>query len=903
MSSRQLLAWCVCVLSCATTAVAQRPTLKPAPAGKTAPPVAKVENVYTSRETLAKGVTLARMTNGMAVIVQENHSAPVATVRCYVSNTGSAYEGRDLGAGLSHMLEHILAGGSTTRRTKAQFSELFDSLGGKTNAYTSESVTAFHIDCPGSAVNLAIELIADNMQNSTIPENEYVQELGVVQRELEMYAAEREAVLYDTLKLLIYAEHPARHPIVGYQDVVQQVRREDVIAYYKHRYVPQNMTVVVVGDIETDSVLETVLAMFKSFRRTTERTVSLPTEPDQVSPRSMRLEMEGPSTQAVFAWPTVPLQNSDLYALDVASFILTHGDTSRLVHRLQIEEPLADAIDSASNTPGYVRGWFQVTVQSEPAKFAEVQKITFEEIERLQSEPVQEQELAKAKRQKAVEHVMRQQTVENQAESLSESFRSTGDPLFDSRYVEEIQKVTAEQVQEVAKKYFVAAKLNTVIIEPLGSRATQTGGTTPAPKAETETPILKKQLANGLTVLLKKQANLPLVTIQAFVKAGAVADTAEKSGLAALTTSMLEKGTTKYSADEIAEHFDSVGGTLALDSRSNTSYLQAAVLKPDALTTLDLMQQMLQAPTFPEEEVGKVQQLQLAQIADRKSEAQTEILDFWTGLLPASTPYSRKALGEQATVAKLTVTDCQQFHSRYFVPNNMVLSVFGDIDPEAVLRQIEDSFGKAPKATKFQWPEFPTAPALLLADAKHHLVHQKPNTAMVLLAFPMVSVRDPKTRAAIDVLEAVLTGGGGAGGRFHEELRGDQLVYYVFGMPMTGLAPGYFVFLAQTRPESLEQVVAHIQNGLVKIRNEGIPADEFARAKSKLVVAHAMSKTTPAERAFQASIDELYGLGYNFDETYPERIGAVKLEDVLAVVTKYFRHGIVATSAPEPAKP
>lgn len=895
MSHRILLGSCLVLLSVVGSAEAQKSTNKPVAVDSGAP-VARVENVYTSKEPLGKGVTLARITNGMSVIVQENHSAPVATVRCYVHNTGSAYEGRHLGAGLSHMLEHILAGGSTTRRTKTQFTEIFDSLGGKTNAYTSESVTAFHVDCPGSAVSVAIELIADNMQNSTIPENEYVQELGVVQRELEMYAAERDSVLYNTLKQLIYAEHPARHPIVGYQDVVQQVKREDVVAFYKDRYVPQNMTVVVAGDVQTDSVLETVLAMFKNFRRTTERFVNLPAEPEQAAPRSMRLEMEGPTTQAVFAWPTVPIQDADLYPLDVASFILTHGDTSRLVRRLQLTEPLADSVNSESNTPGYVKGWFEVTVQCEPKQFETVEKIVFAEIERLKTDPVSAAELSKAKKQKAVEHVTDQQTVENQAEILSESFRSTGDPLFDARYVDAIQKVTADQIMAAARKYFLPQRLNRVVIEPLGSRGSEAAA---AAEAEAETPILKKQLANGLTVLLKRQTTLPIVTIQAYVKAGSVADTAETSGLASLTTQMLEKGTAKFSAEQIAEHFDSIGGTLAFDSRTQTSYLQALVLKEDAASSLEFVQQMLQQPKFPANEFAKVKQFQLTRIADRQSNAETEVLDFWSGLLPSTTPYSRKVLGEEATVARLTAADCRKFHATWFVPNNMVLSVFGDIDTDAVLAQVEATFGKAPRAEKFQWPEFPQAQAPLASDLKKHLVNQKPNTAMVLVAYPTVSVRDAKARAAIDVLEALLTGGGGAGGRFHEELRGDQLVYYVFGMPMTGLAPGYFVFLAQTRPESLSQVVTHIRTGLDKIEREGVPDEEFARAKAKLVVAHAMSLTTPAERAFQASIDELYGLGYDYDKSYPDRIGQVQVDDVVGVVKKYFGHAIVATSSPE----
>ena len=230
----------------------------------------------------------------------------------------------------------------------------------------------------------------------------------------------------------------------------------------------------------------------------------------------------------------------------------------------------------------------------------------------------------------------------------------------------------------------------------------------------------------------------------------------------------------------------------------------------------------------------------------------------------------------------------------------MVLSVFGDIDPETMFKQVEALFGQAPRADGFEWPEFPLSRNPLSADSVKHLQNQKQNTAMVLMAFPTVAVRDEKTRATLDVLDSVLTGGGGAGGRLHEELRGEQLVYYVFGVQITGFAPGYFVFLAQTRPESLPQVAGRIRAGLDKICREGIPADEFERAKAKLVVAHAMRNTTPAERAFQASIDELYELGYDYEKSYPERIGRVQVDDVVAVLKKYFSHAVLATSSPEP---
>ena len=196
------------------------------------------------------------------------------------------------------------------------------------------------------------------------------------------------------------------------------------------------MVFVVVGDVETSRVLDQVLAQFQGFVRTTERGAVLPDEPDQASPRSTHLEMEGPTTHASLGWPTVPLQHPDLYPLDVASYLLANGDSSRLGYRLKIEQPLAIGVSSSSYTPGFVKGWFEVTVgvpAAEPGRLPQDHR-------RRGGTPAERNgpaadELAKVKRQKAAEHVFAQQTVQAQAMALGQSFLATGDPLFDEQYV------------------------------------------------------------------------------------------------------------------------------------------------------------------------------------------------------------------------------------------------------------------------------------------------------------------------------------------------------------------------------------------------------------------------------------------------------------------------------------
>ncbi|HYW80919.1 MAG TPA: insulinase family protein, partial [Thermoguttaceae bacterium] len=176
---------------------------------------------YTGVRRLAGDVTLATLSNGLTVIVQENHVAPVATVRCYVNNTGSAYEGRNLGAGLSHVLEHVVSGGTTARRSEKEIEKIIDTFGGATNAYTSTDRTVYFIDCPARHTMAAIDLVADAMQHIAFEPTEFERELAVVQRELADGKVNRQRVLWKLLMRTLYTVHPVRHPVIGYLDVLQ----------------------------------------------------------------------------------------------------------------------------------------------------------------------------------------------------------------------------------------------------------------------------------------------------------------------------------------------------------------------------------------------------------------------------------------------------------------------------------------------------------------------------------------------------------------------------------------------------------------------------------------------------------------------------------------------------------
>jgi len=859
----------------------------PAPAGEPGTPRC------TSLRQLPDAVTLATLSNGLTVIVQENHVAPVATVRCYVRNTGSAFEDRYLGAGLSHVLEHVVSGGTTTRRTEKQIEQIIDTFGGASNAFTSSDLTGYYIDCPAKHTMTAIDLLADSMQHVKFEPAEFARELKVVRRELADGEVSRQRVLGKLLSLTLYTVHPVRHPTIGYLEVLDGTSNEAIIDFYRQRYVPNNQVFVVVGDVNTPQVLEAVARCWTGTPRGRETFVALPDEPAQLSPREAVREMDGSTYDLVLAWPTVKLSHPDLYALDLAAYILGEGESSRLVQRLKYDRQLVLSVGAASYTPDFVKGLFAVTASAQPDRWQEACQEILRDVYGLRDRLVSPAELAKAKKQKAAELVFGRQTVQEAAESLGRSYLSTDDPLFDRSYVENIQKVTAEQVRDAARRYFNGQRLNRVIIAPPGGAPRPPTHQIEAGSSE----IRSVRLPNGLRVLLKRHRQLPMVNIQAFVLGGSLVDTEATAGRSALVGAMLDQGTAQHSARQIAEYFDSIGGQLSMGAGQNTIFGSATTLRDDFPQAAALFAECFTRPTFPDEEFRKVKTLALGAIARRSNDPQAEISELFYDNLPSGSPYHLLQGGKTETVKRLTAEDLRAYHAKYFVPGNMIVTVFGDLDPDEALVLVERHFGQLKPDPNFQPIDFNRDNAIPQTIIRHKQTAKQ--TGMILLGYPAAGIRNQQDYAALVLLDAIMSGYSYPGGWLHNELRGAGLVYFVHAFQITGPAPGYFAVLTQTQPEAIDDVVDRIRRSVARAKAGEIGREEFRTAVQMVTSLHAQENTTIAEQARQAALDELYGLGYDYDHTFDARIEAVTLEDVVGAARKYLNNYLLVTSSPQ----
>jgi len=830
-------------------------------------------------------ITVAKLANGLTVIVQENHTAPVATVRCSVKNTGSINESVYLGAGLSHVLEHVVAGGSTTKRSEKEIRQMIDTFGGVTNAYTSLDVTSYFIDCPVRNVETCIELIADQMQHAAFVQEEFDRELEVIQQELADGEENRGRVMWKMMQETLFQESPGHLPIIGYLDVLKQVTREQIIDFYRKRYIPNNMVFVVVGDINTDKVLAQVAQEFAGTPRGIDSNVFLKPEPRQITPREAVREMDGSSTDIRLAFPTVDLYHEDLYALDLLSYILSEGDSSRMVRDMVYDQSLVYAVGTSSYTPTYANGFFSVTMSLDPANEAKAVETALAHLYRMKTEPVTEAELAKAKKQKASELIFGQQTVQAQAESLAQSYMSTGSPLFDEIYVEGLQKVTAEQIMAVAQKYFRPEVLSTVRIVPLGTLEAEKKTKNKQETAQNN-DVQQFTLENGLRVLIKRDTHLPMVDIKIYSIGGDLSDTAETAGRAGFAALMLDKGTKTRSADEITNWFDSVGGSVSFSAGRFTVGGTATVLKEDFPKALEIFADCWQNAVFPQDKFEQVRTLLLGAVMRRAENPRAEAYEVWAEALPETTPFHIVSGGTAESISAMTPESLRTFFRKTVLdPENSILTIYGDVDEEDAAALAKKYFGGMPKDPAHRKVDFDRANELT-ETRKIHKVTGK-DTGIVIISYAIPSIRDEKEIMALRLLNAVVGGYGYPGGWLHAELRGEGLVYAVHCVSRTGIAPGYMIFIAQTSPDGVDEVVERLLKNVEKAVAGQITEEELETAKQKLMALNAQSDTTIGEQASVQGLNELYGFGVDYEKSYDARVESITMEDVLAVAKKY----------------
>jgi zinc protease len=814
--------------------------------------------------------------NGLTLILREDHSAPVVSAQAWCK-AGSIDEGNWLGAGLSHVLEHMLFKGTTTRPAGRIDQEVQDA-GGYMNAYTSFDRTVYWINAPNTGARVAIEILCDIVLNATLPGDELAKEMDVIRREMDMHQDDPGQRSARRLFETAYTKSPNRFPIIGCPDIFNEVKREDILGYYKEKYAPNNLFFVLVGDLNAKEAEDQVRAAFAKAKARPIPASVLPEEPQQTATREVLEEAPIELGHFHFSWHIPSLRHPDVPVLDVLATLLGGGRSSRLFQQVREKKGLVNSIDAWTYSPGNP-GLIGLSAVVDADKFTVARDAMLGEVERMKSEGASPEELSKAVKQFTAAVLASRKTMQGQAQDLGANWLAASDLNFSARYLESVKRITPADLQRVARQYLTSENRTLYGLLPTGATPKKIGRADPF----TDHPIQKFELANGLRLLIKESHRLPFVELRAVFKGGVLAETPASNGLTLLLAKMLLQGTTRRSAEQIASEIESVGGSIDSYAGNNSLGVNAEVLRNDFGMGLNLLADVLLQPAFPAEALERERQLQLAAIKAQKDDLLPSAFRLMRQGLFGDVGYGLHSNGTEASVQGFRVDDLQKFHERLIVPNNCVLAVFGDVETQAVKAAVEKQLGAW--GTRAEGPTDPPAAPSLTALKRVSETRDK-KQAVLVIGFAGTSVFEPDRYALELIQEACSDLGSRLFMRIREKL---GLAYYIGAQNFVGLVPGYFAFYVGTEPDKAALVENELLKESAALRETGLTGEELKRAKAKIIGQKKIARQDLGGCAMTAALDELFGLGYQNSDLEDAKYEAVTLEQAQAVARKYLR--------------
>jgi zinc protease len=846
---------------------------------------------------LYDGIRTHTLANGLRVYLKPVPRAPVVTTMV-AYKVGSADENLDH-TGLSHYLEHLMFKG-TEKLLPGDIDRITYRNGGQNNAYTTEDFTVFHFDFPPDHWQEALRVEADRMRNLRIDKrHEFEQEKGAVISELKRnedrpWDLELKAIL----PLLFGKTAPYGHPVIGEREHVLGATAEVIKGHYDRWYHPNNAALVIAGAFDPDEALAQVERLFGPMPR-----AELPPRksvPTELAPRPARVTMTSKfaTPRLLMGWNTMRRDDPDYPVLNVVEALLATGKTSRLYRSLVEGAEVALSVD-AGNDAGRYPGWFAIQVEVVPGKdIKRVEQMTLDELKKLADEAPPEMELRRVQRGILASGVFQRESVHGLADSIAQAVVVT-DLQHLKDYLPQVLAVQPADVRRVVRKYLDPQRRVTLWSLPAATPKGSARGAPPPPRRSAppraDSPgsaggfslqrTRRVELPNGLVLLLYEDHRLPLFVAEAEANDVRLLEPPEKAGVATLTGSLLDEGTSEHTGPQIAELIEGVGGKLTLEGSGG----KVRVLAPDRRLGLDLLLECLMHPAFPAEAFARNKQQMLSEIEEAQMQPETRALQTYVGLVYGSHPLGRPRLGTARTVSPLTREDCAAFHRRAFVPNNLTLSVVGDFNPDEVIAEVtrrtadwKKTLLPAVKVPEVAYPDHFTQKIITM-----------PRAAQLHFYMGHIGIRrDNPDYYKLLVLDYVLGTGPGFTDRLSSRLRDREGLAYTVTAGITSTAgrqPGVFTCYIGTDNDKFARVKDEFLQELRRIRDERPGDREVADAKNYLLGNLLLQFTTDDAIGAELLSVERYHLGFDYLEQFRRKVAAVTAQDVQEVARRYLR--------------
>ncbi len=810
--------------------------------------------------------------NGLDVIFHEDHAHPLVSLQIWVE-TGSMHELPYPGAGLSHLLEHMVFKG-TKSYSGDVLANRVEELGGSWNAYTTYDRTVYYLDGPSTAAKELLHMLFELVYLPSLPEQDLEMEKEVIRKEISMGMDDPNSVGWEELMKTAYQTDSRRFPIIGYRERFDAITHEEMVNYHEGRYTFDNSFIVISGDVNSEELLKGLAehALQVPPRRLQE--VALPTETALSVDVIAQKEFPIPICKSTRMWHIPKAGHPDFLPLETLASVIGGARSSSLYQNLREGNGLALNLSAWCWHPKNKSGMFAISTEALPEKHEPLSEAILEEI-RVLDFSAMEEALKRVKKQAVVSQISTLRTVEGRAKDLGSNWFETRNLDFTRLYLEQVQKVTVADLERVANKYLRDTPTASFSLVPEGlSSEKETLNDAGKEKILPELSYLK----NGLPLIIGRDANLPTISFQLIFKGGNTIHTEELEGIGALHSILLGKGTQKRNAEEFVSLLDGIGASLSMSHGNNTFIVSGFCLEEDIQALCELATEALTEPLFDEAQMIKEKDLLLAKI--KESSQDPLRLAFWhcrRNLLQGS-PYRLSQLGSLESIEAISKNDLVKYHKTLIEHNEATLAVFGEVKG-AHLDLLENTFGKLSynKVTaKLPMPQF---------GAGRIDVELEKEQAVVVISYPGASIGSEDT-SSLELIQDYLSS---MAGPLFTELREEKgLAYYVSCNQFFGVNTGMFSFYIGTSPERKEEAVEELQFLIAKIVGRGISQDELERVKAGLVTQNAKQDQSHSSQARTHGINVLFGKDLNYRNEERERMKNLTIKEVSDCLKKYF---------------
>lgn len=860
-----------------------------------------------------------KLKNGLRVILHEDHSTPIVGVNLWY-HVGSKNEvpGK---TGYAHLFEHMMFQGS--KNYDDDFFKPIQEAGGTLNGSTNSDRTNYFEVVPSNFLELALFMEADRMGGllDVLNEAKLANQRDVVKNEKRQnYDNQPYGLIGAKINETLYpADHPYHWLTIGSLDDLTAASREDIAAFFRTYYTPRNASLAISGDFNPAEARRFVEKHFGKIPGGPAITRPHPAQPRLTESKEIVMQDRVALPRLYLVWPTIPAYDKDEPATDVLANILGGGKSSRLYKTLVYDRQIAQNV-FANNGSQEIAGRFQIVATARPGKkLEELESLINAEIDKIKKEGVTQEEVDRSYNVTEAGFIFGMQTVQGKNDQLNQYATFVGKPGYFQQDLARYRQVTAEDVKRAANTYLLEHRLKASVL-PRGREnrsnepTTETASKTAAPTATTTTTqgpakrsaeeptkwqlptakadpkftlprIQRRQLSNGLEVIIVEHHEIPIVTMNLVVKSGAAADPRNHAGLASLTADLLDEGTKKRSSLEISNSLTDIGARLGTSADWDSSSANLATLTRHLDKALDIFADVVTNPAFNEDELKRARALRLTNIKQQKDNANAIANIVYSSILYGRDhPYGHPAIGDEDSVNAIKPADVSGFYQSFYRPNNSTLIVVGDVKPETILPQLERAFAG------WQKGDVPMVaiPATQNREQAGIYIVDRPGSAQSVISIGQVGVpRSTPDYFPLLVLNTML--GGQFVSRVNLNLREDK--GYTYGARTAfdyRRGAGPFSATAGVFTNVTKESVAEFMKELRGVRGEiPITGKELEFSKQAIIRGFPRGFETPNQMANRLGDVVLYDLPDDYFNSYIQKVQAVTLDDVQRVANRY----------------